>query len=390
MKYSLSIMAVGCCLLAGVPTTGFAQQHVIADKNQVTREIKVGSFNKLQLDCGFDIVYTPTADKQQLKLHIPDNIKELVQVYVEDHTLFMAIKPQTTITLTDNKRIELQVSAPMVESVVVNGTGNVRFTRDIRIPQLKLVVNGLGKISAGNLDSSNFQASVNGNGRISMVRVNSPQVHTCITGSGNLQLENTNATNLQAEVFGNGYMQIPQVQTVNANLTAYGAGQIKAVNINANYSKTIAYGNGSINVERITAPEAEAEIYGAGKLQVNKLQANTIATQVHNNGQMKLQGLEATQVDALVAGSGEIELKGKAETGTFNVVGIGRIIASSLLTQKAEASVNSHGGTIECYASQHMVINEFKNSHAVKVKGNPQQIERNYLEGKQAIQLIEM
>lgn len=379
MKRSLSVIALGLCLLTGAPATGWAQQNVIAGKQQVTREIKVGAFSKLQVNGCFNIVYTPTEHTQSVKLHIPENIEKLLQVRVENHTLVVDMALGKSVTLLGNKCIELQVAAPMVESVVINGAGNVQFTSDCCIPQLEWIINGMGKISAQKVDCNAFRVTINGNSEISLTQVNSPQVETVINGCGSLEIGRVDATNLQAEVMGNGEMNLSKIVAVNTHLTIHGAGELTATDINANLSKNTVNGNGSLRIKRLVATKVDNELGGAGDIRMEQVKAALLNAQLHSIGNLKLQGLDVQKVNVTVAGGGEVELKGKAEKGQYLMLGSGSIQASSLKSQNAEATARSSYGTIHCQATNQLIINELKNSHSVKVKGKPQEIKRNIL-----------
>lgn len=117
--------------LALVSTTVWAEslgERIRASKNNVTKEVRVGRFDAVCLNGSSEIVYTQTSGKQKLELSVPDNLQDIVQVYVKDHTLFLELKKGYSVSFENGTRLELRVAAPMVKNVVVNGSGDVMLS----------------------------------------------------------------------------------------------------------------------------------------------------------------------------------------------------------------------------------------------------------------------
>lgn len=72
--------------LALVSTTVWAEslsERIRASKNNVTKEVNVGGFDAVCLNGSSKIIYTQTSGKQELELSVPDNLQDIVQVYVK-------------------------------------------------------------------------------------------------------------------------------------------------------------------------------------------------------------------------------------------------------------------------------------------------------------------
>lgn len=81
--------------LALVSTTVWAEslsERIRASKNNVTKEVNVGGFDAVCLNGSSKIIYTQTSGKQELELSVPDNLQDIVQVYVKNRTLIIELK----------------------------------------------------------------------------------------------------------------------------------------------------------------------------------------------------------------------------------------------------------------------------------------------------------
>lgn len=315
MTRFLTNMAICMGLLMGSSCTSFAQKTLEASKKQITREIKVDAFDHINIEGVCDIVFTPTSGKQKLNLTIPENFKEIVQVYVENRTLKMRMKPGYEATCTDGKTLRLEITAPMIESAIVNGAGDIDFTTDITTPKkLKFAINGAGDITAHNIKAESIQFIVN--------------------GAGDIDLQGAESTLL----------------------------------------RTVINGAGDVNIHAIKATKAEAVINGAGDLTWKNTQAEKLQIGVQGTGDLTVNNVKANVVTALLDGTGDIELEGVSKIANYRVSGAGNIEASSLKAQQVKAESNSDAGHIKCYASESMTIIGVKDSHGISYLGNPKEV----------------
>lgn len=129
MKKTVSIFMLFA--LALVSTTVWAEslsERIRASKNNVTKEVNVGGFDAVCLNGSSKIIYTQTSGKQELELSVPDNLQDIVQVYVKNRTLIIELKKGYSVSFENGASLELRVAAPMVRSAVVNGSGDVTLS----------------------------------------------------------------------------------------------------------------------------------------------------------------------------------------------------------------------------------------------------------------------
>ena len=158
--------------LALVSTTVWAEslgERIRASKNNVTKEVRVGRFDAVCLNGSSEIVYTQTSGKQKLELSVPDNLQDIVQVYVKDHTLFLELKKGYSVSFENGTRLELRVAAPMVKNVVVNGSGDIIFKDGVDVNDaINWTVNGSGDIDADKVKCRKMNVAVNGSGDVTL------------------------------------------------------------------------------------------------------------------------------------------------------------------------------------------------------------------------------
>lgn len=129
MKKTVSIFMLFA--LALVSTTVWAEslsERIRASKNNVTKEVNVGGFDAVCLNGSSKIIYTQTSGKQELELSVPDNLQDIVQVYVKNRTLIIELKKGYSVSFENGASLELRVAAPMVRSAVINGSGDVTLS----------------------------------------------------------------------------------------------------------------------------------------------------------------------------------------------------------------------------------------------------------------------
>ena len=170
MKKTVSIFMLFA--LALVSTTVWAEslsERIRASKNNVTKEVNVGGFDAVCLNGSSKIIYTQTSGKQELELSVPDNLQDIVQVYVKNRTLIIELKKGYSVSFENGASLELRVAAPMVRSAVINGSGDIIFENGVDVNHgIDWTVNGSGDIDADKVKCRKMNVAVNGSGDIAL------------------------------------------------------------------------------------------------------------------------------------------------------------------------------------------------------------------------------
>lgn len=168
MKKTVSIFMLFA--LALVSTTVWAEslsERIRASKNNVTKEVNVGGFDAVCLNGSSKIIYTQTSGKQELELSVPDNLQDIVQVYVKNRTLIIELKKGYSVSFENGASLELRVAAPMVRSAVVNGSGDVAV-KSISADRVNSAVNGSGDVNIKGISADEVNGTVNGSGDVTL------------------------------------------------------------------------------------------------------------------------------------------------------------------------------------------------------------------------------
>lgn len=188
MKKTVSIFMLFA--LALVSTTVWAEslsERIRASKNNVTKEVNVGGFDAVCLNGSSKIIYTQTSGKQELELSVPDNLQDIVQVYVKNRTLIIELKKGYSVSFENGASLELRVAAPMVRSAVINGSGDIALG-DVSGVEMNMAVNGSGDVAVKSISADRVNSAVNGSGDVNIKGISADEVNGTVNGSGDVTL----------------------------------------------------------------------------------------------------------------------------------------------------------------------------------------------------------
>lgn len=228
MKKTVSIFMLFA--LALVSTTVWAEslsERIRASKNNVTKEVNVGGFDAVCLNGSSKIIYTQTSGKQELELSVPDNLQDIVQVYVKNRTLIIELKKGYSVSFENGASLELRVAAPMVRSAVINGSGDIIFENGVDVNHgIDWTVNGSGDIDADKVKCRKMNVAVNGSGDIALGDVSGVEMNMAVNGSGDVAVKSISADRVNSAVNGSGDVNIKGISADEVNGTVNGSGDV--------------------------------------------------------------------------------------------------------------------------------------------------------------------
>lgn len=238
MKSFLSSALLAVLLLS--TTTACAQNRVVGSKNYITKNIEVKSFKHIKVVGSPDVIYTQSNGKEpKIEVYGSDNIVPLLEINVENTTLVVSFKKNTSIT--NPGKLEIRVSAPAVESMSVSGSGDIIIPNGISTSGLSLKVSGSGDITGKNITCGNLDLSV--------------------TGSGDIELSNAKVQNVNAKVQGSGDIELSGT-AMNANYQVTGSGDITAHKLKADHVQAGVSGSGDITCHAVET--LKGKVSGSG------------------------------------------------------------------------------------------------------------------------------
>lgn len=222
MKTSLLFVLVTgmfITLTASICTKG---KHVVGSQNYISKEVKADHFSEIKLFGGGNINYRQDS-RSHIELYGSDNILPLIETYVEGNTLI--IKPKKGVNIWKGK-LDINISAPEVNKLSVNGSGNVKFTNGIKTSKnVELQINGSGDIEGEGFHCNKMGVSINGSGNVRLQKIESRECQASISGSGDIKL-NGNTLQAQYSIAGSGSIQAADVQSENTKASIAGSGNI--------------------------------------------------------------------------------------------------------------------------------------------------------------------
>ena len=261
MKKTVSIFMLFA--LALVSTTVWAEslsERIRASKNNVTKEVNVGGFDAVCLNGSSKIIYTQTSGKQELELSVPDNLQDIVQVYVKNRTLIIELKKGYSVSFENGASLELRVAAPMVRSAVINGSGDIIFENGVDVNHgIDWTVNGSGDIDADKVKCRKMNVAVNGSGDIALGDVSGVEMNMAVNGSGDVAVKGISADEVNSTVNGSGDVTLSGKCT-KANYSLSGSGDIAGSYLKAKQATVY------------TSPRSTGDIscYASEKIIINK------------------------------------------------------------------------------------------------------------------------
>lgn len=144
-------------------------------------------------------VYLTQDDTQSIRIEADDNVMELVICRKENNTLVIGLKDGSYSNVT----LRAYVSLKTVESLIINGAGNITTQNSLNSDDLDLIVNGAGNIV------------IQGNGNY---------MYCFVNGAGNIMAKDYEVKECKAVVNGAGNITVTATEELNA--TVNGAGNI--------------------------------------------------------------------------------------------------------------------------------------------------------------------
>ena len=115
---SISISSFAAILLIWTITACSPSNRVTGSNNYITKQIKVEKFNGLQLTGSPDVIYKQAQGKPSVEVYGQDNIVELLDIYVQNNSLTVKFKNNTSIQ--NRGKLEIRVSGPALNRIALS------------------------------------------------------------------------------------------------------------------------------------------------------------------------------------------------------------------------------------------------------------------------------
>lgn len=202
----------------------FAQSCTqVSGKGPVVKSTREASgFTKVQSNISGN-VYVKTGSGFSVEVEGNQNILDILETKVDGGVLKIQLKPNTSVY--DYKTLNVYVTAPVYDGLVVNGSGNLIADGALSGNSIDLAVNGSGDLNVKTLNYHQLEAAVSGSGDIKVDGGSADEVSLSVVGSGDLNAAALQARESKAEVTGSGDITCQASGTLAAKIV--GSGDIR-------------------------------------------------------------------------------------------------------------------------------------------------------------------
>lgn len=253
---------------------------------------ELSGFTSIHVTDSYEVIFTQSDD---YKVFIDSADSEVLQrtlTYLEGTTLCVKYKAHSVARLSD--KIRLNVEAPDIDTIMVEGTGSFRSDAKLTSARLNIIVKGTGRITVNDVDATIIEITKSGTGII-----NSQKLIDCDT--------------LIANMNGTGMMNFNDVRATIANLNIAGVSTCRV--------------SGFIETRKLVAfMEGAGSFFFDGAIRASE----TVRLDLNGAGSIIAESLNADRLFATLYGVGKIKVGGDVNHFSRDLVGIGVIDTKNL------------------------------------------------------------
>jgi hypothetical protein len=238
----LSLIASGCCEEGS---------GVVVQESR-----RVPAFRRLTLDVP-GTVQLSQGPSTPLKLRTDDNLIDNVLTHLrDDHTLAI----ETEDCCVDPTELTVQVSTEDIDSLVIDGAGDIVLRGTFEAADLTLAIDGSGSITSDQLVADDVVLAIDGSGDMDLL-LDAGRLRSSIDGSGGYRLTGT-AGEHAISIEGSGEIDAAALQTAATSVDIDGSGDC-VVSADERLDVSI---EGSGEVAYCGQPRVSEEIDGSGEV----------------------------------------------------------------------------------------------------------------------------
>ena len=234
-----TLLTTSSCALSA---QDWGNKRIKESKNYVTKEIKVGDFNKIVLNGSAGVTYTQKPGKPQVIVHTSDNIAEALDIHEKGGTLYISFKKGYSVSYT---KLEINASSASLNETVMNGSGDITLGNLDTDGSLRIQLNGSGDIEGKDIRCINATVSLAGSGDIALRSMECKELTTTVAGSGDIVLNGVRTASAQASVAGSGDLTL-RGEAAEVQYSVAGSGDLHASELKAKSVNASVAGSGDI------------------------------------------------------------------------------------------------------------------------------------------------
>ena len=179
--------------------------------------IKIGDISQIRLSADADVILVPDSI-DSLKIEGESNIIDAYEFKESGRSL----KIRTVPCILSHKNVTITVPVHLLESLTINGSGNIVSQSRLKAMDLQLGVNGSGDIDL-DVEADNLTARINGSGDIKL-RGSAKNQRINVNGSGDIEAEDFAAGKVSVTINGSGDCRV--MATSELKVVVRGSGSV--------------------------------------------------------------------------------------------------------------------------------------------------------------------
>ncbi len=185
----------------------------------VSQTFSTGNFSSLESGIDADVFYTQDSF-YKVEIQAQQNILNLVRTPIVNGELRLQFEKFRNVS--HREKIIVNITAPSLVGLGINGSGTLRALQPLSVPSLKLKVNGSGNVSISQFSGATLSADVCGSGNISVSSGNTIYQQIQISGSGAVSTPGLIAKNVTADISGSGYASVQASDFIDVSISGSG------------------------------------------------------------------------------------------------------------------------------------------------------------------------
>lgn len=200
-------MTVGC--------NRFSGEFIRGAGDVEKKTLEVGAFHGIIVDGAMDVVLTQDP-VQSVVVEGQPNIAALITTEVRDGIWTIT----TSKNFSTNKTLVVHISAPAIDVVEIEGSGDVNGTNAFAGDAIRLGIDGSGGIDMA-YDARSIDASISGSGSM-RITGSTTSLKVAVGGSGDIDAHELRTTDARADISGSGDIAIDATGVVDASVNGSG------------------------------------------------------------------------------------------------------------------------------------------------------------------------
>lgn len=194
--------------------------HTIkGDGPSITKTYDLNNFSSVDAGIDGDVYYTQDSI-YNVEIYGQSNILDLVETPIVDGELRLQFKKFSNVGR--HNRLVVYISAPSLQGLGVNGSGNVYANQPIAATSVNLKVNGSGSVNINAVSATNLNATISGSGNIFVNGGSVVNEDLHISGSGDIDAGAVVAQYVHTKTSGSGNTRVHAENTLDVHISGSG------------------------------------------------------------------------------------------------------------------------------------------------------------------------